>query len=187
MTKTELHSQLSYVNHSRENRLKYAHMVLDNLKLLPIVMDLCFDVEDKISFRAAWLLEFVVREQLDAILPYLDRFTEQIPTVKRDEAIRPMAKICEYLIMAYYHKNNNATKKYLTKRHRERITELCFDYMITNQKIAPKAYSMNSLFLLGREFDWIHPELEIILERDLHMQSSGFKARAKYILKKIKK
>ena len=58
--------------------------------------------------------------------------------------------------------------------------------MITDQKIAPKAYSMNSLFLLGKEFDWIHPELALILERDLHMQSSGFKARARHILKKIK-
>ena len=45
---------------------------------------------------------------------------------------------------------------------------------------------MNSLYLLGFEFDWIHKELANILERDFNMQSSGFKARAKHILKRIK-
>ena len=58
--------------------------------------------------------------------------------------------------------------------------------MINDEKTAPKAYSMNSLFLLGNEFEWVHPELANILERDFQMQSSGFKARAKHILKKIK-
>ena len=58
--------------------------------------------------------------------------------------------------------------------------------MISDEKIAPKAYSMNSLYLLGIEYDWIHPELAMILERDFQMQSSGFKARARHILKKIK-
>jgi len=58
--------------------------------------------------------------------------------------------------------------------------------MINDEKIAPKAYSMNSLYLLGQEYEWIHPELVIILERDFQMQSSGFKARAKHIIKKIK-
>ncbi|WP_338730955.1 hypothetical protein R3L15_07765 [Mangrovimonas cancribranchiae] len=46
---------------------------------------------------------------------------------------------------------------------------------------------MNTLFLFGQDYDWIHPELALILERDYHIQSSGFKARAKHILKKIKK
>jgi hypothetical protein len=58
--------------------------------------------------------------------------------------------------------------------------------MINDEKIAPKAYAMNTLFLLGTDYDWIHPELALILERDFQMQSSGFKARARHILKKIK-
>lgn len=58
--------------------------------------------------------------------------------------------------------------------------------MINDEKIAPKAYSMNSLYLLGQDYDWIHPELVLILERDFQMQTSGFKARAKHIIRKIK-
>ena len=187
MTTEELYKELDYVNHSRENRKKYANMVINDSSLLPKVLDILFQVDDKTSCRAAWLLEFVAREDLNAILPHLDRITKEMHQVHLDPAVRPIAKICEYLIEAYYHKYNNQTKSYLTTIHRERIIELCFDYMITDQKIAPKAYCMNSLFLLGQEFDWIHPELAMILERDMNMQSSGFKARARHILKKIKK
>jgi hypothetical protein len=46
---------------------------------------------------------------------------------------------------------------------------------------------MPTLFLLGKEYDWIHPELAMILERDYHSGSAGFKARAQHLFKKLKK
>lgn len=187
MTTSELYKELNYVNHSRENRKKYANLVISQPKLIPQLLDILFKVDDKVSCRAAWLLEFVAREQLDVVLPYLDRITEEMPKVHLDSAVRPIAKICEYLIEAYYHKLPNCTKTVLKPIHKERITELSFDYMITDQKIAAKAYSMHSLFLLGTEFDWIHPELKLILERDFNGSSAAFKARARQLLKKLNK
>jgi hypothetical protein len=59
--------------------------------------------------------------------------------------------------------------------------------MISDQKVAVKAYSMRSLYLLGSEFDWIHEELILILERDFASQSAGFKARARDLIKRMKK
>ncbi len=186
MTADQLYKELKYVNHSRAKRLKYAHWVIDNPDLIPKVLDILFQVDDKRSARAAWLLEFVARDQLELILPYLDRITSEMHTVHLHSAVRPMAKICECLTEANYSKNENPVKHYLQPKHKERIIECCFDWMINDEKIAPKAYSMNSLYLLGQEYDWIHPELVLILERDFQMQSSGFKARAKHIIKKIK-
>ena len=186
MTLDQLYNELSYVNHSRENRKKYAHIVLNDATLLPKVVSILLLVDDKQSPRAAWLLEFVAREQLTAILPILDSFLPEMKRVHQDAAVRPVAKICEYLIEAYY-KNQSEIRKVLTNTHKELIIENCFDWMINDEKIAPKAYSMNTLFLLGQDYDWIHPELVMILERDYQMQSSGFKARARHILKKIKK
>lgn len=187
MTTEQLYKELDYVNHSRENRKKYAFLVINNPDLIPQVLDILFQVDNKQSYRAAWLLEFVARENLDSILPYLDRITEHMHKVHLDSAVRPIAKICEYLTEAYYHKNLNKTKDYLTTIHKERIVVLSFDYLITNQKIAAKAYAMNTLFLLGKEFDWIHPELTMILERDFKAGSAGFKSRARCLLKKLKK
>ena len=187
MTFQQLYSELNYVNHSREKRNYYANIVLNNPALLPTLLEVVFTVDDKISARAAWLFEFVARENLDAILPHLDTFTERMQTVHLDPAVRPMAKVAEYLIEAFYHKKPNQTKEALTHQHREKIAEACFDWMISDQKVAVKAYSMRSLYLLGSEFDWIHEELILILERDYASQSSGFKARARDFIKRMKK
>nr|WP_262920473.1 adenylosuccinate lyase [Hanstruepera flava] len=164
----------------------YANLVIDNPNLIPKLLEILFMVDDKVSCRAAWVFEFMCGENLEAAIPYLDTFTENFGKVHLDSAVRPVAKVCEYLTKAYYSKTDNKIKMALTPKHKERIIEACFDYMINDEKIAPKAYAMNTLFLLGQDYDWIHPELALILERDYQMQSSGFKARARHILKKIK-
>lgn len=187
MSTEELYKELNYVNHSREKRLHYANLVIANPDLVPKLLDILFMVDDKISCRAAWVFEFMCGEQLEACIPFLDVFTENIQKVHLDSAVRPVAKVCEYVIKAYYSKEDNEMKSALLPRHKERIVESCFDWMINDEKIAPKAYAMNTLFLLGSDYDWIHPELAMILERDYQMQSSGFKARARHILKKIRR
>lgn len=187
MTTQELYNELSNVNHSREKRLYYADMVINNKDLIPKLLEIMFWADDKASPRAAWVFEFMCKKNIETIIPYLDSFTENIHKVHLDSAVRPVAKICEFLATAYHSKNENGIQTALTKTHKERIIEVCFDYMINDEKIAPKAYSMNTLFLFGKDYDWVHPELALILERDFQMQSSGFKARARHILKKIKK
>lgn len=187
MTTDQLYAELNYVDHSRASRLKYANLILAQPELIPELLNILFMVDDKTSCRAAWILEFMCGKNLEAIIPHLDQFTENIHHVHLDSAIRPVAKICEYLTKAYYSKNQNNLQSAFTSTHKEKIIEACFDWMINDQKIAPKAYSMNTLYLLGQDFNWIHPELALILERDFQMQSSGFKARARQILKKIKK
>ena len=174
------------MNEIRENIDKELNFS-ENPELVPKLLDILFMVNDKISCRAAWVFEFMCGENLEASIPYLDVFTENAHKVHLDSAVRPVAKVCEYLIKAYYSKTNNQIKTALKPIHKERIIEACFDYMINDEKIAPKAYAMNTLYLLGQDYDWIHPELVLILERDYQMQSSGFKARARHILKKIKK
>ncbi|MFP4845752.1 adenylosuccinate lyase [Winogradskyella sp. PE311] len=187
MTKDQLYKELNYVNHSREKRLHYANLVIDNPELVQPLLTILFSVDDKISCRAAWVFEFMCGENLDKIIPHLTFFTKNISKVHLDSAVRPVAKVCEYLIKAYYDKTENKIKNALTQTHIDTIVEACFDWMINDEKIAPKAYAMNSLYLLGNDIDWIHPELALILERDFQMQSSGFKARARHILRKINK
>jgi len=186
LTSEALYQELNYVNHSREKRLYYANLVIANPNLIPKLLDILFMVNDKISCRAAWVFEFMCGENLEAVIPHLDIFTKNIHTVHLDSAVRPVTKVCEYIIKAYYSKSENKIKTALTEIHKEKIIESCFDYMINDGKIAPKAYAMNTLYLLGQDFDWIHPELIIILERDYQIQSPGFKARARHILQKIK-
>jgi len=187
LTTAELYKELNYVNHSREKRMYYANLLIKNPDLIPKTIEILFRVDDKISPRAAWILEFMCSTNIETIVPYLDSFTDGMKDVHLDPAVRPVAKICELLANAYTSKEDNKIKTHLTETHKERIIETCFDYMINDEKVAPKAYSMSTLFLLGRDYDWVYPELTLILKRDFSLQSAAFKARARHILKKIKK
>ncbi|WP_194768066.1 adenylosuccinate lyase [Tamlana sp. I1] len=187
MTTAQLYEELNYVNHSREKREYYAQLVLANPELVPKLIEILFMVNDKISPRAAWVLEFMCSENTAPLLPYLDEFTAQINKVHLDSAVRPVAKICEILATHYTAKEDNSVKTALTQIHKERIIETCFDYMINDEKVAAKAYGMTTLFMLGKDYDWVHPELKIILNRDFHVQSAAFRARARHILKKMKR
>lgn len=187
MTTSQLYSELNYVDALREKRQFYAQKVIENPELITNLLEILFLVDDNISCKAAWVLEYVCNKNLELIIPHLNAFTTDMQKVHFDSAIRPVAKICELLVKAYYNKNPNLVKESLKSNHLERIIEVCFDYMIRDEKVAPKAFAMNTLYHLGHDYNWIHPELKIILERDFNNQSAGFKARAKHIIKKMNK
>ncbi|MBP0903274.1 adenylosuccinate lyase [Mariniflexile gromovii] len=185
MSLEEFYDELNFVDASRENRQKYAQMVLDDMSLFPKLIDVMFRVNDKISCRAAWVFEFVCEHYIYAIVPYLDTFCSNIKKVHLDSAVRPIAKVCSFIGQEYDTKQPNTLKKVLNSKHIELIIEACFDWLIGDQKIAAKAHAMDALFLLGKNHSWVHPQLVQILQQDFPTQSAGYKVRAKRILKKL--
>lgn len=183
--KMNLEKEIRNTDHSREKRSYFANLILQNQELLPQLMKICHLVDDEISCKASWGLEYTCKNNLEAILPFLDSFITLLPKVHLDPAVRPVAKVCEYLILDYYKNKNPKIRKYLNATYREKIVEACFEWLITDQKVAPKVYSMTSLYLLGTEFDWVHPELKIILENNYYKGSAAYKARSRMILKKL--
>ena len=189
MSRDYLIEQLTNIeNAKRDNRQRVADIVSDREELIAPLVDLTFHVDDKISIRAAWVLEWIcTHNDLNSILPHLDQFTSQIGLLVFDSAIRPCAKICEHLAVAHTNKKENLTKELLKEEHIEKMIEAGFDWLITPQKIAVRAYTMNSLFLFGLTRDWIHPELEHIIITKIIHESKGCKARGRHILEAIKK
>ena len=172
----------------RENRQRIANIVLEQAFLFEELVTITFWIDKKISIKAAWVLEWICTHQnLDFILPYLKEFTSKISSLKFDSAIRPCAKICEHLATAYYAKSANKTKEILTLVHIDAIVETGFDWLITPQKIAVRAYTMNTLYLFGLEKEWIHPELKHLIETKIIHESKGTKARGKHVIKLIEK
>ena len=53
-------------------------------------------------------------------------------------------------------------------------------------KVAPAAFAMRTLFLLGKKYNWIHDELKLILSKDLDCASPGYRYAVKDISKKLK-
>ncbi|TVZ55132.1 hypothetical protein OD91_0374 [Lutibacter sp. Hel_I_33_5] len=175
-------------NAMRINRNNAANIVWDNPDLFEDLLYMSFEVDNKQSIKAAWVLEWVcTHKSLDLIIPHLDFFTQNIKNVHFDSALRPCAKICEHLAVAYTSKNSNLTKDAIIPEHIELIIETGFDWLITPQKIAVRAYTMQALYLFGLEKDWVHPELRHLISTKIIHESKGCKARGRKILQLIEK
>lgn len=166
--------------------MKMARLIVDNPELIVPLLDIAFTVDDPISSKACWVLEFSVKQNLSYLFPYLDDFVAKIGSVKLQSSIRPMAKICELMVLCYFSKEKEECKRALQDYHLEAIATCCFDWLIGDHKVAAKAYSMTSLFLLGKKFDWIHSELRLVLEQNYARGSAAYKARARHTLAKLK-
>jgi len=191
MSKDFLLDQLhSIENAKRDNRQRVANIVLERPELIEPLIEITFAVDDKVSIKAAWILEWLCsHNDLNLVLPYLDTFTQKLGLLKFDSSIRPCAKVCEHLAVAYTNKKENRVKQVLKSEHIESIIETGFDWLITPQKIAVRAYTMNTLFFFGtlEGKDWVHPELEHLIRTKIIHESKGCKARGKHILEAIEK
>ncbi|MEX0275309.1 MAG: adenylosuccinate lyase [Flavobacteriaceae bacterium] len=185
MTLIEVKNLLDYTNATRESRGKMATMAMENPGMVPLLLAIAKENKTPLSSRAAWVLEFAIVQNRELALPYMDELTDSLLHMQLDSCIRPLAKICEYLAKDYFATKPNMVQQTLNGEHLEKIVEACFDWLLGQHKIAPQAYSMQTLFLLGQKFDWIHPELRGILERNYAQGSAGYRARARKILAKI--
>ncbi|RZS93506.1 adenylosuccinate lyase [Aquimarina brevivitae] len=174
---------LETLNHSRAKRNEVAEYLLRHPESIPDVIDICGKIDEDISCKAAWVLEFVCGKDLSVLLPHINAFLSCAKLVYQDPAVRPMAKICEYLTYAYY--KQKTTTLNLTLAQKEKMVALCFDWLITSQKVAAKAYAMTSLYLLGNDVEWVHPELKLLLLQNYDKGSAAYKARARKVLKEL--
>lgn len=180
-----LFEKLQYTKAYRQSRMDVADWVLANPNTIPDLLAYCFGSMDELAYRATWVLEFVCSKRLDLLSRYFATFFDALPAVNLDQSVRPLAKICEMLAVAYYKTQDPIIFGTLTTDFRNKMTDCCFDWLITNQKLACKVYTISTLYYLGTEFSWIHIELKSIVSRHMHSSSAAYKARGKYILKRI--
>ncbi len=173
-----------------KDRLKYRDKLviatLNNPKWVEILLTNMEAIEGEHSTFSARILELACKDKLGIVVPYIDKFCELLPRVKQGAIIRACAKICELLIPGYYTKYNIGYLSVLKENHLEKIVEAGFDWMITEQKTAVKVYTMQTLYLLGTKYKWIHSELVSIIEKDMPTATIGYVNRGRKIIKAIK-
>lgn len=187
MTKKDLYEALNYLNASREKRSNMAAIINSKPYLIPDLIAIIKEDVDPISCKASWVLEYVTQGNLNFILDNIDAFVLCLPNLTLESSIRPASKICQLVVVDYYDTKPSKASTVLTEKHLKTIAEMAFDWLIGNHKVAPKAYSMTSLLLLGRTFDWIHEELFHTLKQNYESGSAGYKARARMTLKSLEK
>ncbi|GEQ85988.1 hypothetical protein ULMS_14960 [Patiriisocius marinistellae] len=182
-----LEYKLQYTKAYRKTRLDLANWVLENPENFPELLKFCFQVDEEISFRAAWILEFVCLENVTLLYPHFEKFFEKLPYIYREQALRPFSKICWLLTERFYKKKEASLLLHFRGEYREQLVECCFDWLISEKKVATQAFAIKSLFLLGKEYDWIHPELKVIIEQNINTNSAGYKSIGSKALIAIKK
>ena len=185
MPDLNLIESLKFIDHSIESRERMASGIIDKPEQLADLLYITFLDEHPVSSKASWILDMVLRDKLELLLPHLDLFCQKLGEVKLDSSIRPLAKICEMLVLACLKPKDPGKYAGISDENLEAIATACFDWLISEQKVAPQAYSMTSLYYLGKKFNWIHGELRQVLEQNYGTGSAAYQARARMILRKL--
>ncbi|NND62225.1 MAG: adenylosuccinate lyase [Flavobacteriaceae bacterium] len=182
-----LYDKLNYKKAYRDHRRAPALWVLDHPEYMKDLIGFCFDGDKEISTKAIWSLEFVCRERLSELYPFLNELVNYLPKAQNDGQKRTLSYLCELLCVAHYKKKDDKLEGVFTQVHKEKMTEACFDWLINQEKVACEVRAMTALYYLGEEFDWIHTELAQILKRKMHSASAGYKSRARHMLELMEK
>jgi len=143
-------------------------------------------IEDKEGkFNASWTFDHLMRKQLVFLIPFIDEFTNGLAELKSESCIRPIAHVCEMVCEAYFRKKHPLFVENVKDNHLESMVTACFDWLISPMNVAPKVFAMTSLYYLGLKFDWVHPELKLVLEESYASGTTGYQNRAKKTLDKL--
>jgi hypothetical protein len=165
-------------NASTDCRNGLRDFVLQNPAYLDELISLALDTSYKNHYKGVWILEMIAEKQAELLSGYIDPICIAFPKIKNDSAIRGMSRVAFFL--------GTATHLSLTEGQEEKIIEICLDWLIRDERVAPKVYAMKALEYFAKKHCWIKNELLDIIDKDYAGQSAGYKAAAREVLKKIK-
>ncbi|UJH67663.1 adenylosuccinate lyase [Allomuricauda sp. SCSIO 65647] len=186
MTKEQLHQKL---NSGRLSKVQIDGLVAEleqHPELVGHLLQEVFEEDKGDTFNASWTFDHLMRKKLPYLLPFLQPFVDGLETLRSQSCIRPMAHVCELLTIAYFKKKDPAFQKNISDENLEQLVTVCFDWLIGQNKVAAKVFAMTSLSHLGEKFDWVHPELKMVLEQTISSGTAGYKNRAKKTLDRLK-
>lgn len=180
--KSETLSKLEQGTAHKKSRQNIANFVIRK-ELISELTTIAFDINHVYHIKAFWVLELVCEAKLKLFMSFVPDFCTLLKDIKDDSAIRPATKICMFLSKSNHRKNGIN----LTQEQEHLIIENCLDRLIQEEKVAVKYYAIKTLFVLGKKYDWIYPELKTILEQGYTEHSPAYKAAARAVLKKLNK
>ncbi|WP_036385510.1 hypothetical protein [Muricauda sp. MAR_2010_75] len=185
MTKNELHIYLHSGRLSKADVDQLvAKLTLQPDLVGPLLKEILIE-EKEGTYNASWTFRHLMQTKLDYLLPFLNEFTEMLGNLTSEATIRAMACVCEMVCVAYFKKKDLTFLKNCSDEQLDKIMTACFDWLISDMNMAPKVFSMTSLYYLGLKFDWVHPELRQILEDTYASGTTGYQNRAKKTLDKL--
>ena len=170
---------------SKQDVADYAALIIaSNDWLVKDLIDLTFDSDDKVAFRAAWIMENVYVNKTEKFLPAADYFLDRFATQNNASCRRHYCKI-----LALMTKKNAPTgvKAILASYSLDGLIEISFAWLIDEEvPVAIKSHILNILANLSAKEDWIKDELIQTMEYLVDKESIAFFAKVKQIRKQLK-
>jgi len=133
--------------------------------------------QDKNHYKALWVIELLSVKKPEILTPFVDQYCAALPKYTIERAIRPSAKICYQLVQS--------KKVILSDAQEARLIEVCLEWLVSNVKVAPAAFALRSLYLLGLKHEWVHEELRLLLSKTIEHPTPGYKVVVKELLKRL--
>jgi hypothetical protein len=175
----QLYKNVADSSAHRKSRVDNARFVLKN-KLADDLITLALDVNNKHHFKACWILELVLEEDLSLLASRLTEFCDALPIWTNNSALRSIAKICMFCTQQL-----KKQPDFLSEQQIIQITDACFQWLISEEKVAVKAYAIYALYETGKRLDWVYTELTPVLQHGFPDHSPAYKAAARQILARI--
>ena len=183
MTNKNIISQLNDMSSLRIDRERIADLFLKEKPTINQLLAIVFNVDNKVCIKAAWALEVVLERDVTRIYPHLNEFINQLNKVQYGSAVRGLSKISKFIIV----QNKKGNIPFFTNELKDKLAETAFDWMISDHKVAVKAYAMFTLYYLGKEIEWIHDELILIISNNMDSETAAYKSRGKITILAIEK
>lgn len=180
MRKEDLISQIS-ATIGKKSVLALSAVLGEKRFAINDLIDISFHTNQQIGFRASWILEHLILEQPDRILPCLDYLLQKFPEVSNSSCKRHYTKILMHLTS---HKVKGNLGDAIALRNLEMVAETCFDWLINPETaIAVKAFCCEVLYNLKDRYDWINEELSEQIRFMMKNGSPGIRAKGRKLLK----
>ncbi len=158
---------------SKEARDDLMNYVLEQ-DMLSEFIEFLSSNDERLRAKCCWVLQQITDDYPKALLPFSDTLIHLLPNYTSDAEKR--------FVMRYFNFQP------LPKDENE-LTQLMnfgFDWLIDpKEAIAQRAFAMTTLFRISDVVPEIKHELALTIEAQREFGSSGFKNRAKHILKKL--
>lgn len=147
------------------------------------LIDLTFNADEKVAFRAGWILENIYIQHLHRFLPYTTYFLDRFTAQNNLSCCRHYSKI---LALMTNKKAPIAIKNVISEYETTELVETVFGWLIDEKiPVAIKSHCLNVLANLNAKHNWIKDELLETMDFLVDKESIGFYSKVKKIRKQL--
>jgi hypothetical protein len=147
------------------------------------LIDITFNPDKNVAFRAAWILENLFLQKPDSYIDDLDYLLSRIKDITNPGCKRHYAKIIMHITLS---KAPLGIQQKMAGTDLEPIIEQLFDWMIDPKvRIAAKVFAAQALFNIRHGYPWITEELANQIQFLMRNGSPAIQSKGKKLLSEL--